>query len=135
MTTPSRKVFFIFFAGFCMMLLTAVTINLAIHNSANVSAAGNGSEGHALMKKYGCFSCHKLHGTGSRVGPVLDDIGTKREAEWLARWIKNPYAIKSNSRMPPFFYLPDEHIRIIAEYLSQQRGEANNPNNKLRSQQ
>jgi mono/diheme cytochrome c family protein len=84
------------------------------------------------MKKNGCFSCHKLNGTGSVVGPALDDIGTKREAEWMARWIKNPYAIKRNSRMPPFFYLPDEHIRVIAEYLSQQRGEANNRNSRPR---
>lgn len=110
------------------MMLTAVTINLAIYNSANVSAAGNGSEGHALMKKYGCFSCHKLHGAGTLVGPVLDDVGNRREAEWMSRWIRNPYAIKSNSRMPPFFYLPDEHIRIIAEYLSQQRSDSNNQN-------
>ncbi len=80
------------------------------------------------MKKYGCLSCHKLHGVGSTVGPALDSIGTKREAEWMARWIKNPFAIKRNSRMPAFVYLPDDQIRIIAEYLSQQRGAANNQN-------
>lgn len=109
------------------MLLTTVTINLAVHNSASVSAKGDESEGYALMKKYGCFSCHKLHGAGAMVGPVLDDVGSRHEAEWMARWIKNPYAIKSNSRMPPFFYLPDEHIRAIAEYLSHQRGDSVGP--------
>jgi cytochrome c551/c552 len=124
MTSQSKKVFFLFCSGFFGALLTTVTINLAFYNPASVSAKGNDSEGYALMKKYGCLSCHKLHGVGSTVGPVLDDIGTKREAEWMARWIKNSSSIKPNSRMPPFFYLPEEHIRVIAEYLSQQRGEA-----------
>jgi mono/diheme cytochrome c family protein len=124
MTTQSKKVFFLFFSGLFGVLATAVTINLAFYNPSAVAAKGNGSEGYAFMKKYGCLSCHKLHGVGSTVGPALDDIGTKREAEWMARWIKNPFSIKHNSRMPPFFYLPDEHIRVIAEYLSQQRGDS-----------
>lgn len=121
MTPPSKKVFFLFLAGFFGLLLTTVTINLAFYNATSAAVQDDGSAGHALMKKYGCFSCHKLHGMGSTVGPALDDVGTRREVDWMARWIKNPNAIKSNTRMPPFFYLPDEQIRIIAEYLSQQR--------------
>ncbi len=124
MTAQSQKAFFLFFAGFFGVLLTTVTINLAFYNPASLSAKNDGSAGYALMKKYGCLSCHKLHGVGSTVGPGLDGAGAKREAEWLARWIKNSSSIKSNSRMPPFFYLPDEHIRLIAEYLSQQRGDS-----------
>lgn len=123
MTTQSQKVFFLFFAGFFGVLLTTVTINLAFYNPANVAAKSNDSEGYVFMKKYGCLSCHKLHGVGSTVGPGLDSIGTKREAEWMARWIKNPFLIKPNSRMPAFVYLPDEHLRAIAAYLSQQRAD------------
>jgi mono/diheme cytochrome c family protein len=130
MTTQSQRVFFLFFAGFFGVLLTTVTINLAFHNPSAVAAKSNGSEGYAFMKKYGCLSCHKLHGVGSTVGPALDSIGTKRDAEWMARWIKNPFTIKHNSRMPAFVYLPDDQIRIIAEYLSRQRGEADNQNLK-----
>lgn len=128
MTPQGEKAFFIYFAGFFGVLLTTVTINLALYSSTSISVKDANSEGYVLMKKYGCFTCHKLHGAGSLVGPVLDDIGTKREANWMARWIKDPYSIKRNSRMPPFFYLPDEHIRKIAEYLSQQRGDSNNQN-------
>lgn len=123
MTAQSQKVFFLFFAGFLGILLTTVTINLAFYSPASVSAQNNESEGYVFMKKYGCLSCHKLHGVGSTVGPALDSIGAKREAEWMARWIKNPFAIKPNSRMPAFVYLPDEHLRVIAAYLSQQRGD------------
>ena len=125
MTTQSKKVFIFLFTGLFGVLLAAVTINSAFYSSASVSLQRNESEGYTLMKKYGCFSCHKLHGVGSTVGPVLDDIGAKREAEWMALWIKNPYSLKRNSRMPPFFYLSDDQIRVIAEYLSQQRGGAN----------
>ncbi len=123
MTAQSKKIFPLFFAGFFGVLLTTVTINLAFYNPTSVAATSNDGDGYVFMKKYGCFSCHKLHGVGSTVGPTLDDIGTKREAEWMARWIKNPFSIKHNSRMPPFFYLPDEQILVIAEYLSQQRGD------------
>ncbi|MCG3118008.1 MAG: hypothetical protein ALAOOOJD_00141 [bacterium] len=123
MTTQSQKVFFLFFAGFLGVLLTTVTINLAFYNPVSVAATSSDSEGYAFMKKYGCLSCHKLHGVGSTVGPVLDSIGARREAAWMARWIKNPFALKPNSRMPAFVYLPDEHIRVIAEYLSQQRAD------------
>jgi mono/diheme cytochrome c family protein len=130
MTTQSQRVFFLLFAGFFGVLLTTVTINLAFYNPSAVAAKSNGSEGYVFMKKYGCLSCHKLHGVGSTVGPALDSIGTKRDAEWMARWIKNPFTIKYNSRMPAFVYLPDDQIRIIAEYLSRQRGEADNQNLK-----
>ncbi|MDZ7289451.1 MAG: cytochrome c [candidate division KSB1 bacterium] len=124
MTRPSKKVFFLFFSGFFGVLLTTVTINLAFYAPSAGTASNNGSEGYMLMKKFGCLSCHKLYGVGSTVGPALDSIGTKRDAEWMARWIKNSSSIKSNSRMPPFVYLPDGQIRIIAEYLSQQRGDS-----------
>ncbi len=98
MTAQSRKVFFIFFSGLFGVLLTTVTINLAFYNPASVSAKSNGSEGYAFMKKYGCLSCHKLYGVGSTVGPALDSIGTKREAEWMARWIKNQRAFSQAAK-------------------------------------
>lgn len=120
MTPQSKNVFMIFFTSFFGLLLIVVTINLSFSKATTVTA-NNRAQGFQLMKKYGCFTCHKLNGMGSTVGPNLDDVGNRREVEWMRRWIKNPFSIKSNSRMPSFIYLPDEQIQIIAEYLSQQR--------------
>lgn len=120
MTPQSKNVFFLFFSGFVGLLLATVTINLSFYTGSPAAVNGH-AEGFQLMKKYGCLTCHRLHGVGSTVGPALDDVGSRREAEWIARWVKNPSAIKSNARMPSFVYLPDEQIRIIADYLSQQK--------------
>ncbi len=110
----------IFFTCFLGLVLITVTINLSF-SKATMATVNDQAPGFQLMKKYGCLTCHKLGGVGSTVGPKLDNVGNRRDVEWMARWIKNPFLIKSNSRMPSFIYLPDEQIQIIAEYLSQQR--------------
>lgn len=120
MTEQSKNVFLLFFISFFGLLLITVTINMSF-SKAPQTAVNDQAEGFQLMKKYGCFTCHRLNGVGSTVGPNLDDVGNRREVQWMTRWIKNPFSIKSNSRMPSFIYLPDEQIRVIAEYLSQQK--------------
>jgi len=120
MTEQSKNVFLLFFISFFGLLLITVTINMSF-SKAPQATVNDQAEGFQLMKKYGCFTCHRLEGAGSTVGPNLDDVGNRREVEWMTRWIKNPFSIKSNSRMPSFVYLPDEQIRVIAEYLSQQK--------------
>jgi mono/diheme cytochrome c family protein len=121
MTAQSKNVFWLFFTGFFGLLAITVTINLSF-STPPTAAATNQAQGFQFMTKYGCLTCHKLNGIGSTVGPNLDEVGLRREVDWMKRWIKIPHSIKSNSRMPSFVYLPDEHIKIIAEYLSERRG-------------
>ncbi|MFI5402268.1 MAG: c-type cytochrome [Planctomycetota bacterium] len=63
--------------------------------------------------RFGCYGCHKLD-TGlfpfmknvrPKVGPPLDELGTKTTKEWTLRWVRNPKDFRPETRMPRFFGL------------------------------
>src|SRR5438105_3969693 len=39
---------------------------------------GDASRGKALVESSGCFDCHRIGDRGSRLGPNLSDIGSRR---------------------------------------------------------
>jgi putative heme-binding domain-containing protein len=55
-------------------------------------AAGDPLRGKAAFDKGSCASCHRVGGTGSRVGPDLTDVGTRRSAIELERALVEPAA-------------------------------------------
>ena len=53
--------------------------------------SGDASRGRALFEtKGGCFSCHRVAGKGSRLGPDLSDIGIIRPRRHLERSLLEP---------------------------------------------
>jgi len=48
------------------------------------------SRGKALVESNGCFDCHRIGEQGSRVGPNLSDIGTRRTPDRLQRSLVAP---------------------------------------------
>lgn len=69
-----------------------------------------------------CVACHALKGQGGSIGPALDDIGTKRDIDYLNKWLKNPASIKSDAKMPQL-PLSDQEIVELSAFLSQLKGE------------
>jgi putative heme-binding domain-containing protein len=66
----------------------------SMHDTAQ-SAVGSGDPAHgrAIFEgKGGCQGCHRVNGTGSRVGPDLSEVGAIRAAEYLEQSIVNPAA-------------------------------------------
>ena len=60
---------------------------------AAASRAGGGSEaarGKALVESNACLTCHRINNEGSRMGPDLSTIGSKRSAERLKTAIVAP---------------------------------------------
>jgi cytochrome c2 len=63
--------------------------------------------------RFGCYGCHKLDtalfpfmkNVRPKVGPPLDEIGTKTTKEWALRWVRNPKDYLPETRMPRFFGL------------------------------
>jgi len=51
---------------------------------------GDPSRGKALVESNGCFDCHRIGEQGSRVGPNLSDIGTRRTPDRLQRSLVAP---------------------------------------------
>lgn len=66
----------------------------------STSAVGDTARGHGVFDGKGaCVSCHRVSGTGSRLGPDLSDIGQKRRAVELERSLVDPDAeILGNNR-------------------------------------
>jgi len=56
---------------------------------ANVSA-GDASRGSALLESNGCFDCHRIRDRGSRLGPDLSDIGSRRTPDRLRQALVAP---------------------------------------------
>lgn len=69
-----------------------------------------------------CVACHSVDGRGGNVGPALDDVGDRRDAEYLGRWLRNPAAVKQGTAMPQL-PLSDEQIESLTTYLSTLRAE------------
>jgi mono/diheme cytochrome c family protein len=40
----------------------------------------------------GCGACHQLNGEGGPIGPALDDLGARRDREYIRRAILDPGA-------------------------------------------
>lgn len=53
-----------------------------------------------LMLSKGCLNCHALGKGGGRIGADLTDVGSRRTADWLSKWIKDPKAMPVSQRGP-----------------------------------
>ena len=90
-------------------------------------AGGDPERGRALIKAYGCGSCHTIpgvRGANSYVGPSLDGVASRayiagvlpNDPENMVRWIENPPAIDAKTAMP-YLHVSARDARDIAEYL------------------
>ena len=68
------------------------------------------------MNKYGCNGCHSLGNEGGKVGPALDRAGFRLNGTWIYRWVKNPQAMKPETRMPALG-LSDADAKAVTAYL------------------
>lgn len=68
-----------------------------------------------------CVACHAVQGQGGQVGPALDGVGNKYDLEYLTKWLKDPTAVKVDSKMPKL-PLKDTEITELVNYLSQLKG-------------
>lgn len=67
--------------------------------------------------KYGCNGCHSLADEGGKIGPALDRAGFRLNATWIYRWLKNPQAMDSATRMPALG-LNDADAKAVTMYVA-----------------
>lgn len=100
-------------------------------NSAEETArrltGGEPEHGPALIRKYGCSTCHAIPGVpgaDGMVGPSLDRIASRtylagrlpNTPENLLRWIREPQSISPGTAMPQMG-VTEQDGRDIAAYL------------------
>ncbi|MBL0340293.1 MAG: c-type cytochrome [Bacteroidetes bacterium] len=90
---------------------------------------GNAQPDGAALFKAQCAQCHSV-GANKIIGPGLKDVHTRKNEEWLIKWIKNSSAvIKSgdaygvklyndyNQTAMPSFALSDDEVKSILGYV------------------
>lgn len=76
--------------------------------------------------KYGCNGCHSLAGEGGKIGPNLDRAGFRLNSTWIYRWLKNPQAMDSVTRMPALG-LSDADAKAVTLYVGTLRAVMSEP--------
>jgi len=79
--------------------------------------------------------CHRCHSSGGSMpelaadAPAFSGIGSRRQAEWMARWISNPAALQTGTPMPALFHGPEAvaQSEAIAAYLASLKSTAGPP--------
>lgn len=72
--------------------------------------------GAALFRTKGCATCHGFSGQGTTTAPSLRGITTRYDAAYLARWLKDPAALKPGTAMPNL-RLSDEEVAALIDFL------------------
>jgi nitric oxide reductase subunit C len=71
----------------------------------------------ALVQQERCLDCHSVGGQGGSLGPRLEWIGGRRDADWIARYLANPEAVTPGSRMPAHAKLSEGQRVMIGELV------------------
>jgi quinoprotein glucose dehydrogenase len=68
----------------------AVAFGLMSGAVTRAQVSGDEARGKALVESNACFDCHRIDQRGSRVGPDLSDIGTRRPPDRLEQSLLDP---------------------------------------------
>lgn len=88
-------------------------LTLKPEQAAQLAAVGK----RLYANKYGCNGCHSVGGEGGKVGPALDRAGFRLNGTWIYRWVRNPQAMKPETRMPALG-VSDADAKAVAMYLN-----------------
>jgi mono/diheme cytochrome c family protein len=103
------------------LVILATTALLAVVAAAGAQAPDTTAErGMAAFKSNGCYGCHMIGKFGTPIGPDLSQVGRKYPAEYLARWLHDPTAVRPNAHMPAL-ELTEADQHALAAYLGSLR--------------
>ncbi len=79
------------------------------------------ARGRDLVGQRACLGCHIIGRQGGQVGPTLNGIAKRRDADYLRRKLADPTVDNATSMMPNFG-LSDDEIEAILAYLASLNG-------------
>jgi len=74
-----------------------------------------------LLTSQGCKGCHIFEGNGGTLGPAIDKVGTRMNAEQIEQKLLDPKATSPKSYMPNFKHLKDEEIKALVDFLKNRK--------------
>jgi cytochrome c2 len=91
-----RHVGITLFVSAAVAMLIATT---AVSRAAAPMAPGDPAKGKLLFVREKCHVCHRIGDSGGKVAPDLSNVGTRRNAAWLAKFLPNPQPL--DPKNPP----------------------------------
>jgi mono/diheme cytochrome c family protein len=79
---------------------SAVNLDKDLPTYSNTGYSGDVQKVKQIMLAKGCVTCHMIGTVGGRIGPPLEQVGSRRTVEWLRKWIKNPASVPAGERGP-----------------------------------
>lgn len=111
------------------MRLSVILLCLALVACRNDTPApeGDAERGRLLLRQFGCGGCHRIPGVADaqgNVGPPLEGVAKRvylagflpNSPQTMARWIRTPRALDSQTAMPDLG-VGEEHARDMVAYL------------------
>lgn len=81
------------------------------------------AQGRRLFQVKGCIGCHSVGGQGGKVGPALDNVGSRRTAAWIVQHFLDPQSVTPGTVMPRFGFTQAE-ARALTDFLLNKRDQA-----------
>ncbi len=73
--------------------------------------------GKAFYEEKRCGVCHFLEGKGGKVASDLSGVGSRRDGEWLLKFLKDPKKV-ADAKMMPVKGTEEELAHLVAYLLS-----------------
>lgn len=93
-----------------------------IGNPAVLRASSLAQKGRELFIEYRCARCHQpaegLHSSLERDSPSLSGVGSRLRSDWLADWLMDPKAYRTQARMPRLRHATAQTTTEMAAYLA-----------------
>jgi nitric oxide reductase subunit C len=71
-----------------------------------------------VWQKYNCNDCHTILGIGGYYAPDVTKVMSYRDADWAARFLKDPHAVWPAARKMPSLHLQDQEIADVIAFLT-----------------
>jgi len=73
--------------------------------------------GALVFRSQGCLACHNLDLKGGVLAPSLDNVGVRRDAQWLREKILEPHAKLPGTFMPAYAELSETELNALVAFL------------------
>lgn len=75
------------------------------------------ARGRRVYEEQGCSMCHVIGGKGSTAGPDLTEVGRRRDAAWMRKYIVNPESLNPDAEMIEYDDLSPDELEALVAYL------------------
>lgn len=96
-------------------LVGIILINMMTYGFG-LAAGPEIEKGKKLFDEKKCSLCHAIGGKGGKKGPDLSDVGNKRDADWLMKFLQDPKGTIPGAKMMPV-KATQEELSALIDYL------------------